>query len=60
MAFGAQKIRKLTLKSRRTQNESLFGEDLGPEDFGEDFGPFIFENEQGVGVTVNGDRYQSY
>ena len=30
-AFGAQKTRMHTLKSRRTQNESLFGRDFGPE-----------------------------
>ena len=30
-AFGAQKTLTHTLKSRRTQNESLFGEDFGPE-----------------------------
>ena len=29
VAFGAQKTP--TLKSRRTQNESLFGKDFGPE-----------------------------
>ena len=31
VAFGAQKTRTHTLKSRRTQNESLFGADFGPE-----------------------------
>ena len=31
VAVGAQKTRTLTLKSRRTQNVSLFGEDFGPE-----------------------------
>ena len=31
VAFGAQKSRTLTLKSRRTQNESLFGADFGPD-----------------------------
>ena len=31
VAFGAQKTRTYTLKSRRTQNESLFGADFGPE-----------------------------
>ena len=30
-AFGAQKTRTHTLKSWRTQNESLFGADFGPE-----------------------------
>ena len=30
VAFGAQKTRTHTLKSRRTQNESLFGADFGP------------------------------
>ena len=39
-----------TLKSRRAQNESLFGED---------FGPFFFENMQEEAVTVNGDRYRA-
>ena len=29
--FGAQKTRTHTLKSRRTQNESLFDADFGPE-----------------------------
>ena len=29
--FGAQKIRSYTLKSRRTQNESLLGADFGSE-----------------------------
>ena len=29
--FEAQKTRTHTLKSRRTQNESLFGADFGPE-----------------------------
>ena len=31
VAFGAQKIRTHTLKSRRTQNESLCGADFDPE-----------------------------
>ena len=31
VAFGAQKTRTHTLKSRRTQNESLFGAYFGPE-----------------------------
>ena len=30
-AFGAQKTRTYTLKSRLTQNESLFGADFGSE-----------------------------
>ena len=29
--FGAQKTRTHTLKSQRTQSESLFGADFGPE-----------------------------
>ena len=29
--FGAQKFRTHTLKSRRSQNESLFSKDFGPE-----------------------------
>ena len=43
------------MKSRRTQNESLFGADFGPEAIG----PFFFENEQGEAVTVNIDRYRA-
>ena len=31
VAFGAQKTRTHTLKSRRTQNESLFTADFSPE-----------------------------
>ena len=31
VAFGAQKTRTHTLKTQRTQNESLFGADCGPE-----------------------------
>ena len=31
LIFGAQKTRTYTLKSRRTQNESLFGADFSPE-----------------------------
>ena len=31
LPFGAQKTRTRTLKSRRTQTESLFGADFGPE-----------------------------
>ena len=31
VAFGAQKTRTHTLKSWRTQNESLFGADFAPE-----------------------------
>ena len=31
IAFGAQKTRTHTLKSRRTQNESLFSADFDPE-----------------------------
>ena len=31
VAFGAQKTHTHTLQSRRTQNESLFGADFGPE-----------------------------
>ena len=31
VAFGAQKTYTHTLKSRRTQNESLFGANFGPE-----------------------------
>ena len=40
------------MKSRRTQNESLFSADFL-------IGPFLFENEQGEAVTVNGDRYRA-
>ena len=31
VAFGAQKTRTHTLKSRHTQNESLLGADFGPD-----------------------------
>ena len=31
VAFDAQKTHMHTLKSQRTQNESLFGADFGPE-----------------------------
>ena len=31
VAFGAQKTRMHKLKSRQTQNDSLFGADFGPE-----------------------------
>ena len=31
VTFKAQKTHTHTLKSRRTQNESLFGKDFGPE-----------------------------
>ena len=31
VAFGAQKTRTHILKSQRTQKESLFGKDFGPE-----------------------------
>ena len=31
VAFEAQKTRTYTLRSRRTQNKSLFGADFGPE-----------------------------
>ena len=55
VAFGAQKIRTHTLKSRRNQNESLFGAHFGPRGI---IGPFFFENEQGEFVTVNGYRYR--
>ena len=41
------------MKSRRTQNESLFGADFGI------IGQFFFEYEQGEAVTVNGDPYQA-
>ena len=45
-----------TLKSRRTQNESLFGAGLSPLDI---IGPFFFESKQREAVTVNGDRYRA-
>ena len=49
VAFGTQKTRTHIWKSRRTQNESLYGAD---------FSPFFCENEQGEPVTVNDDRYR--
>ena len=42
------------MKSRRTQNGSLFG-----ADFGGIIGAFFFENEQGGAVTVNDNRYRA-
>ena len=51
-AFGAQKTSKHTLKSRSTQNESLFGANFGI------IGSFFFGNKQGETVAVNGDRYR--
>ena len=56
VAFGTQKTRMHTLKSRHIQNESLFGTDFSQEAF---FGPFFFENRQREAVTVNGDRYRA-
>ena len=50
VAFGAQKTRTYTLKSRRTQGEWLFSMDFGI------IGLFFLENEQGEVVTVNGSR----
>ena len=41
------------MKSRRIQNESLFGADWAI------IGPFFFENKQGVAVTVNFDHYRA-
>ena len=43
----AQKSRSHILKSRRSQNELLFGADFGPE------------NVQEMSVTVNGDCYRT-
>ena len=46
VAFGAQKTRTHALKSRRTQNESLFGTDFGPEALlinGDRFRPMLNE-----------------
>ena len=53
VAFGAQKTCTYALKSRRTQNESLFCAARGK------IGSFSFKIEQGEAVTVNGDRYQA-
>ena len=50
IAFGAQKTRKYTLKSRRTQNESLFWCGFWSRGI---VGPFFFENET---VIFNCDR----
>ena len=44
------------MKSRRTQNELLFSADFGSEEL---IRPFFFENEQGVAVTANDDRYRA-
>ena len=53
VAFGAQTTRKHTLKSRRTQSESLFGCGFWSRGI---IGAFFFENKQGEAVTVYGDR----
>ena len=55
VAFGAQKTRKHTLKSRCTQSESLLVSDFGSRGI---IVPFFIENEQGKAVTVNVDRYR--
>ncbi len=55
-AFGAQKTRTHSKKSRCIHNESLFGADFGRE---ASLDPFFFENERGVAVTVNGERYRA-
>ena len=52
--LGHRKPARHALKSQRTQIDSLFGADFGPEAY---LGHFFFENEQGETVTVNGDRY---
>ena len=41
-----------TLKSRHSQNESLFGADFCPHNSGI-IGPFFYETKQGVTGTVN-------
>ena len=56
VAFGAQKTRTHTLKSRRTQNKSLVWCGFWSRGI---IGPFFFENEQGEAVIVNGDRYRA-
>ena len=56
LVFGAQKTHTYTLKSRRTQNESLFGFGFWSRGI---IGPFFFQNEQGEAATVNGDRYRA-
>ena len=55
VAFGAQKTRTHTLKIRRTQNDSLFAADFASLQR-HNCANFLFENEQGEAVTVNGDR----
>ena len=44
------------LKSRRTQNESLFGAWFWSRGI---IGPLVFENKQREAVTVNGNRYRT-
>ena len=53
VAFGAQKTRTHTLKSRRFQNVWCGFCSRGIT------GLFFFENEQREAVTVSGDRYRS-
>ena len=57
MTFGAQKTRTHTLKSRRTQDETLFGADFHQSR--DIIGPFFFENEQAEAVADNGMRYRA-
>ena len=45
-AFATQKTRTHTLKSRGTQNKGIIE-------------PFFFENEQGLAVTANDNRYRA-
>ena len=56
ISFGAQKTRTHTLKSRRNQNESMFGGELRSRGI---IGQFFFENEQREAFTVNGDCYRT-
>ena len=53
---NCRKTRTHTLKSQRTQNESLFGADFRVRGI---ITRFFFENEQREIVTVNGDRHRA-
>ena len=54
--IGTQKTRMHTLKSQCTQIESPLSADFGPE---HNWALYLFQNEQEVAVTVNGDRYRA-
>ena len=56
VTFGAQKNCTHALECRLNQNESLLICGFCSRGI---IGPFFLENEQGVAVTVNGERYRT-